>query len=81
MLQEGIRMGTFKIDHVQPSMIFDKGRNPVNGFIITGTIYPWDEYFEIRSSTLDKETVADQIEVLIQNREALEELGLPPERE
>jgi len=74
-------MGSFKIDHVQPSMIFDKGRNPVNGFIITGTLYPWDEYFEIRSATLDEDLVAEQIEGLIQNREALDALGLPPERE
>ena len=68
-------MSSFVIEGQKPSTFLDKRGEPVQGFLIQGTLLPWDEPFNLQVATLDEDTIKDLLDQLIADREALDNLS------
>lgn len=68
-------MAAYKIERTQPTLYFDKRGNPLNGYLIQVAFPEFDEVHELRLPSLDPKIVEKAIDALLENRQALNELG------
>ena len=73
-------MSNAKIKRQQPTVYIGEDQLPINGFIVSGTLFPWNEYFEVRVPELNAVLVKEAVDALIANREAIDALN-PPDGE
>ncbi len=71
-------MGDFVIETQKPSTFVNKRGEPVQGFLIQGTLLPWDEPFNLQVESMNTEVVKPLLEQLIEDRENLEKLSSTP---
>lgn len=75
-------MSSFKIEkQVSTTYIDIKTGDPVQGFEVQATLYPWDEYVRIQVPSLDPKVVKPLLDEMIKQREALDKLSEPPKEE
>ncbi len=75
-------MSSFTVDRqITTTYVDPKSGDPIQGFEVIGTIYPWDEYFRILVPSLRTEVVKPILDELIEQREALDALSEPPTEE
>ncbi len=68
-------MGTYVIESQKPSTFVDKRGEPIQGFLIQGTLLPWDETFNLQVDSLSPEVVKPLLDQLIDDRENLDKLS------
>ncbi len=71
-------MGTFVVETQKPSTFLDKRGEVVQGFLIQGTLLPWNENFNLQVESLSPEIVKPLVEQLIEDRENLDKLSAAP---
>ncbi len=75
-------MSSFKVEkQVTTTYIDPKTGDPIQGFEVQVTIYPWDEFVRILVPSLDVIVVKTVLDELIGQREALDKLSEIPEAE
>jgi len=65
----------FVVERQEPTVYSDKRGHAINGFLVTGTLVPWDETFEIRVPSLDPDVIKAKIMELVEQRRALEAMS------
>lgn len=68
-------MADFAIENTQNTLYLDKGGQPVNGYRIRVRLLQWDELHDINVPSMDPQVVAEAIQKLIAQRQALADLG------
>lgn len=68
-------MSNYVIEHTQPTVYTDNKGSAVSGFLVTVTFPDFDETHEVRVPKLDKETVKEAVETLLEQRRAIADLG------
>ncbi|KKL68894.1 hypothetical protein LCGC14_2120420 [marine sediment metagenome] len=71
-------MSSFVIEGQKPSTYLDKRGEPIQGFLIQGTLLPWDEPFNLQVATLDQDTIKELLDQLVADREGLDKLSNVP---
>ena len=71
-------MSSYVIETQKPSTFLDKRGEPVQGFLIQGTLLPWDETFNLQVESLSPEVVKPLLEQLVEDRENLDKLSAAP---
>ncbi len=71
-------MGDFVVETQKPTTFVNKRGEPVQGFLIQGTLLPWDEPFSLQVESMNTEVVKPLLEQLIEDRENLEKLSSAP---
>ena len=69
-------MGNYRIEKTQPTVYLDKGGKPVRGFLVTVDFTDYDEVHELQVKALSPDVVAEAVETLLAERDALSELGV-----
>lgn len=75
-------MSSFKVEKQTSTTYVDpKTGDPIQGFEVQATIYPWNEYVRIQVPSLDKKVVKPLLDEIIKQREALDKMSEPPTEE
>lgn len=75
-------MSSFKVEkQVSTTYVDPKTGDPIQGFEIQATIYPWNEYVRIQVPSLDTKVVEPLLKEIIKQREALDKMSGPPKEE
>lgn len=75
-------MSSFTVDkQITTTYVDPKSGDPVRGFEVTATLFPWDEMVRIQVPSLDVKVVEPILNELIEQREALDKLSEPPTEE
>jgi hypothetical protein len=75
-------MGSFKIEsQITTTYVDPKSGDPIRGFEVTATLYPWDEFVRILVPSLKTEVVEPILDELVEQREALDKLGVALDQE
>ena len=69
-------MGNYHIERTQPTVYLDAGGKPVRGFLVIVEFPDYGEIHEVQVKTLSPDIVAQAVEALLAERDALAELGV-----
>jgi len=68
-------MANYKVERTQPTVYIDKGGRPIQGFIVYVHLVDFDEIHELSVPSLSPDIVSAAADDLIEQRQALAELG------
>lgn len=68
-------MASYKIESTQNTLYIDQGGRPINGYLVRVMLNGFNEIHEINVPDLNPETVNRAIMRLLEQREALANLG------
>ena len=75
-------MSSFKVERQFSTTYLNPiSGDPVQGFEVTGTLFPWVEPFRIQVPSLDPKVVKPILDELIDQREGLDKLSEPEPEE
>ncbi len=75
-------MSSFKVEKQTSTTYVDvKTGDPIQGFEVQATIYPWNEYVRIQVPSLATKVVKPLLDEIIKQREALDKMSEPPKEE
>ncbi len=70
-------MSSFRIIRQQPTVYLGVDGQPIQGYLVSGTLTDFNEHFEIRVPTLDPLVVAEKAQEIAEQRTALDQLNAP----
>jgi len=68
-------MADYKVERTQPTVYIDKGGRAVQGFTVYVLLIDFDEVHELNVPSLAPDVVSEAAEKLLEQRQALAELG------
>ena len=75
-------MSRYKVERQTQTTYLDTvSGDPIDGFEVTGVLFPWVEPFRIRVPSLDPKVVKPVLDELIEQREGLDKLSEPDQED